>query len=106
MPIPQAAHYINCPLHVLPINGVLLYKCVFIVLLWLWLQYNEIYLILNKIQTILWSLFERVDRVPGVEGADGAGRGVAGGGEAQQGVDQLGQVQHGVAQQQAQVTSW
>ena len=65
--------------------------------------WNEIYLILNKIQTILWSLFERVDRVPGVEGADGAGRGVAGGGEAQQGVDQLGQVQHGVAQQQAQV---
>ena len=44
-----------------------------------------------------------MDRVPRVEGADGAGRGVAGGGEAQQGVDQLGQVQHGVAQQQAQV---
>ena len=44
-----------------------------------------------------------MDRVPGVEAADGAGRGVAGGGEAQQGVDQLGQVQHGVAQQQAQV---
>ena len=44
-----------------------------------------------------------MDRVPGVEGADGAGCGVAGGGEAQQGVDQLGQVQHGVAQQQPQV---
>ena len=25
MPIPQAAHYMNCPLHVLPITGVLLY---------------------------------------------------------------------------------
>ena len=46
-----------------------------------------------------------MDRVPGVEGADGAGGGVAGGGEAQQGVDQLGQVQHGVAQQQPQVAS-
>ena len=25
MPIPQAAHYMNCPLHELPITGVLLY---------------------------------------------------------------------------------
>ena len=29
MPIPQAAHYINCPLHELPITGVLLY-CILI----------------------------------------------------------------------------
>ena len=26
MPIPQAAHYMNCPLHELPITGVLLYS--------------------------------------------------------------------------------
>ena len=25
MPIPQAAHYMNCPLHDLPITGGLLY---------------------------------------------------------------------------------
>ena len=25
MPIPQAAHYMNCPLHELPITGFLLY---------------------------------------------------------------------------------
>ena len=25
MPIPQTAHYMNCPLHELPITGVLLY---------------------------------------------------------------------------------